>query len=62
LAVDLQADGCLESIPLAPMGDQVWVGVMIPDRDLTFPLAEAFFHLAVAERGAIRPREKTLSG
>jgi DNA-binding transcriptional LysR family regulator len=62
LAMDLQADDCLECIPLPPLKDPACVGIMIPDRDLTFPLAEAFFNLAVSERGACRPRETTLSG
>jgi hypothetical protein len=62
LALDLETDGCLQCISLPPLKDPASVGIMIPDRDLTFPLAEAFFNLAASEMGACRPREKTLSG
>ncbi len=62
LADHLQTGDCLEAIPLPPSTEPVWVGVTIPNRDLTFPLAEAFLNLAAAEK-EIRPeRETILSG
>jgi DNA-binding transcriptional LysR family regulator len=52
----------LVCIPLQPFGTPISVGVMIPDRDLTFPLAEAFFNTAVSlEVGALQSKKRAPS-
>lgn len=48
LAVESEIGIDLKCIPLLPSSTPISVGVMIPDRDLTFPLAEAFFKVAVS--------------
>lgn len=48
LATQSEIRGDLTRIPLPPSGEPISVGVMIPDRDLTFPLAEEFFNVAVS--------------
>jgi len=57
LAADSQFGVDLRSIPLPACGSPLWVGVMIPDRDLTFPLAEALFSVAVSLRADANQRK-----
>jgi DNA-binding transcriptional LysR family regulator len=52
LAEGPQIGSDLRSIPLLPSGTSISVGLMIPDRDLTFPLAEAFFNMGVSMKRA----------
>ena len=47
LAVDLQAASAVECIAFPPFRNPITVGVAIPDRESTFPLAEAFFKAVV---------------
>jgi DNA-binding transcriptional LysR family regulator len=48
LASESQTGSDLQAIPLAPSGNAVAVAIMIPDRELTFALAEEFFNVAVS--------------
>jgi len=50
LAAESQAGGDVKALSLPRMGDPVPVGIMIPDRDLTFPLAEQFFNVAASTK------------
>lgn len=59
LALEADVNSELESIPLAHSGQSIPVGVMIPDRDLTFPLAEAFFNVAAATKNPAVRRKKS---
>jgi DNA-binding transcriptional LysR family regulator len=58
LAVESEVGPDLRSVPLLPCGNPISVGVMIPDRDLTFPLAEAFFNVAVSLTAAPQPKKR----
>jgi DNA-binding transcriptional LysR family regulator len=46
LAVDLQATGDFHVIDLPEVSSPVPVGLVIPERNATFPLAQAFFNIA----------------
>jgi DNA-binding transcriptional LysR family regulator len=62
LAVQSEIGSELKCVPLLPSGNPISVGVMIPDRDLTFPLAEAFFNVAVSlSTGAEKPNKRNRS-
>jgi DNA-binding transcriptional LysR family regulator len=50
LAAESQTGGDMRSIQLPQSGVVVPVGIMIPDRDLTFPLAEEFFNTAISSK------------
>ncbi|MDP8991374.1 MAG: LysR family transcriptional regulator substrate-binding protein, partial [Acidobacteriota bacterium] len=53
LAAASEVGADLKCIPLPPSASSpTAVGVMIPDRDLTFPVAEAFFNVAVSVKPA----------
>jgi DNA-binding transcriptional LysR family regulator len=51
LATDLQASGELEVADLPKVNNPVAVGVLIPDRNVIFPLAEAFFKMSASMKG-----------
>ena len=62
LATDSAVGADLKCIPLQTSGNvPISVGVMIPDRDLTFPLAEAFFNVAVAFKATVPSTRKLKS-
>jgi DNA-binding transcriptional LysR family regulator len=50
--------GAYETIDLPRSGEPPCVGVMIPDRDLSLPLAEAFFQIALTTK-PLRSRRKS---
>ncbi len=59
LAAASEVGADLKCVPLLPSGGSpISVGVMIPDRDLTFPLAEAFFNVAVSLKAREPSRKK----
>jgi DNA-binding transcriptional LysR family regulator len=56
LTAESQTGGDIKAIALPRSGDAVQVGIMIPDRDLTFPLAEQFFITAVSAKNSPKRR------
>jgi DNA-binding transcriptional LysR family regulator len=58
LAMDLQAIGDVESIALPALRGPIPVALMIPDRELSFQPAEAFFRLAVSQKRAGADRKQ----
>jgi DNA-binding transcriptional LysR family regulator len=55
LTVPSHTGADLKAIPLPPSHASVSVGIMIPDRDLTFALAEEFFNVAVSTKTSTVP-------
>jgi hypothetical protein len=56
LAAELQTLGDFESIAFPPLRNSIPVSLVIPDRDSSFPLAEAFFQLATSEKRPLADR------